>query len=63
MTRLYASVPPRTKLRVENLAALERVSVSAMTATLIREGLDARLREKERIRREFELPSSWPVVR
>ncbi len=59
--RLYASVTPRTLRRVQELAAAEHVSDSRMTATLIREALDARGAEAERIRREFELRPSWPV--
>ncbi len=60
--QLCCTVDSRTRLRVRNLAAVEHATLSRMTATLVREGLDARMREMERIRREFELPAPWPQI-
>lgn len=54
--RLYASVNPRTRARVVQLAYSEGVSLSQMTATLIREALEARAVERERLSREFDFP-------
>ena len=56
MPRLYASVPHRTHSRVTDLAHSEGMSVSAACAVLIREALEVRAVERERIRREFEFP-------
>ncbi len=59
--RLYCTVNPWTKRWVTNLAVVEGVSVSKLVGQLVREGLDRRMREKELLRREFELRAEWPL--
>ncbi len=54
--RLSCSVIPYVGLRVRRFAASEGISMSKMTALLVREAVDARLRKEELVRREFELP-------
>ncbi len=54
--KLQCSVIPYVGLRVRRFAASEGISMSAMTALLVREAVDVRLRKEELVRREFELP-------
>jgi hypothetical protein len=58
---IQATVPPNVRAHVRALSILEGVSVSRMAATLLREAIDARARERDRIAREFQFPSiPWP---
>ncbi len=54
-------MPPPLRRDVEREANRDRVSLGAMVRALVREGLDARAREAEKVRREFELKAQWPV--
>ncbi len=59
---IQAHVTPNVRAYVRAEAAREQVSVSAMAATLLREAIDMRARERNRIAREFQFPSlPWPT--
>jgi hypothetical protein len=61
LAKIQTAVSPATRAYIRGMAAVEGVSMSAMAATLIREAVDARARERERIVREFRFPSvPWP---
>ncbi len=61
LAKIQTAVSPATRAYIHAMAVVDGVSMSAMAATLIREAVDARARERERIVREFRFPSvPWP---